>query len=146
MYNERLTEALAVLAQLAPANQTAAAHAVGPFSIAEFGRVIFLINVGVLGSSATVDFKVQASATSGGTYADVSGTSITQITSGATNFVTVEVTREALMASSQGPYIKGVLTVGTAASQAGVVALGAEPRYGPASDFNVVTPTQQLVA
>jgi hypothetical protein len=142
-YNENLTEGLAVLGQLAPANQSTSAKAIGPFNTKYFRRVIFDINLGVLGSSATIDFKVQAAATSGGTYTDVTGTAITQITAGATNFVRVEVRAETLGGASQGPFIKGVLTPGTAASQASVVAYGVAG-YSPASDYNVVTPTQTI--
>jgi hypothetical protein len=123
-YNENLTEGLAVLGQLAPANQSTSAKAIGPFNTKYFRRVIFDINLGVLGSSATIDFKVQAAATSGGTYTDVTGTAITQITAGATNFVRVEVRAETLGGAS-------------------VVAYGVAG-YSPASDYNVVTPTQTI--
>lgn len=145
MINEYITEAMAVLAQLASANQTAAAHAVGPFNTQVCRQVLFIVDLGALGASATVDFKVQASATQAGTYADVANSSITQITAGATNLVLVLVRHETLAAAGVGPWIKGVLTVGTAASQAGVVALGFDTRFKPGSDYNLVTPAQTLV-
>lgn len=142
-YNENLTEALTVLGVLAPASQAAGAGTIGPFNTKLMRRVLFDINLGALGSSATVDFKVQASATSGGTYTDVAGTTVTQITAGATNFLRVEVRAETLGSASQGPWVKGVLTVAVAASQTSVVAYGSAT-YSPGSDYNVVTPAQTI--
>ena len=145
-YNENMTEALAVLGQLASAVQTVAAHAIGPFNMANFRKVLFIVDLGALGTSATVDFKVQAEPTNGGTATDITGAAITQITAGATSLLLVEVRAETVEALGLGPWIKGVLTVGVAASAASVVALGAIARYKPESDYNVVAPTQVVVA
>ncbi len=131
-YNENMSEGLVVLATLPSASQTTGAKAVGPFTI-------------TLGSSATIDFQIQSSATQGGSYVLVPGTAITQITAGASNLVLVELKMETLAILGVGPWIKGVLTPGTAASQGSVIALGS-PKYSPGSDYNVVTPAQILVA
>ena len=144
MFNENMSEGLAVMGWLAPASQTVGTKTVGPFNTQLMRRVIFFVECGALGG--TVDFKVQASATQGGTYADVSGTTVTQVTTGATNLLIVEVSETALMSAGQGPWLKGVLTIGTGASQGSVLALGGSPRYSPASDYSNVAATQTLVA
>ncbi len=144
-YNENMSEGLVVLATLPSASQTTGAKAVGPFTIKSMNRVLFIIDVGTLGSSATIDFQIQSSATQGGSYVLVPGTAITQITAGASNLVLVELKMETLAILGVGPWIKGVLTPGTAASQGSVIALGS-PKYSPGSDYNVVTPAQILVA
>lgn len=46
--------------------------------MANFQGVIFLIVVGVMAASSTADFKVNQCDTSGGTYADLTGTAVTQ--------------------------------------------------------------------
>ena len=145
-YNESLSEGLAVLGQLAPVSHTTT-KTIGPFSTAGFHKVLFILNVGVIGSSGTIDFKVQASETSGGTYSDVTGSAITQITSGATNLVLVEVRAETLGGATShagGPFIKGVQVNAVAASLCSCVALGVYSYY-PSSDKNAVTPTQVIV-
>jgi hypothetical protein len=143
-YNENIGEAIAFLGVQPPASLAVGTHIVGPFSMGMIRRIMFLVNVGALGTSATVDFKVQACATQGGTYADVTGTSITQITSGAKNFATVEAKSESLSNNSQGPWVQGLLTVGVAACLVSVECIGS-PSYAPASFYNVVTPVQAVV-
>ena len=75
----------------------------------------------------------------------VTGTAITQITAGSTNLVLLELRAETLAAKSVGPNVELVITVGTAASYVSAVVLGTAGYY-PSSDYNVVTPTQVLVA
>jgi hypothetical protein len=143
-YNENITEALAVLGQLAPSSLSAAAHTVGPFNTKLFRRIVAIVNIGALGSSATVDVQFKA-INSSSSYVAVTGTTITQITTGSTNLVLVELRAETLAAQNLGPNVELVITVGTAASQVSAVVLGTAGYY-PSSDYNVVTPTQTLVA
>lgn len=44
-----------------------------------FSRVMWVLFTGAAGTGATIDFKIQSSATTGGTFADVSGAALTQI-------------------------------------------------------------------
>ncbi len=143
-YNEQLTEILGVADWLAPASQSVAAHNTTGFSMALVHRVIYVINVGAIAGGATVDFKLQSSATSGGTYNDIAGTPITQITATPAGPVTVELKAETLSSNAIGPWVRGVLTIGTAVAIVDVVALKGGTRYLPA--VNTVTPAQQVVA
>ena len=79
--------------------------------------VTFHIHVGTLGSSGTVDLKVQSCATSGGSYADISGAAITQITTADTS------ARIEVRLSGHHDFVKTVMTVGTAASDVAVLAV-----------------------
>jgi hypothetical protein len=45
-----------------------------------FGGGALLVNAGVIGTSGTVDCKITTSAATGGTYTDVTGAAITQMT------------------------------------------------------------------
>ena len=101
---------------------------------------------GTLGASGTVDMKLQACATSGGTYADVAGCAITQITSGAENIAQLEISAETLMNLNVGPYVKVVVTIGTAASLVSLIVEGGVARYEPAADENIAAVTQTVIA
>ncbi len=109
-------------------------------------RVEFIVMAGDLGSSGTLDFKLQGSADNL-TWADISGKSITQLTQAGTDSnkqAEVEITAEELGALGYR-YVRGVMTVGVATSDCGVVALAGFSRYGPASE-NDLTSVDEIVA
>jgi hypothetical protein len=93
---------------------------------------------GDLGASATLDLKAQDSATSGGTYADISGKAITQLTQAGTDS-----NKQAILnlrsdeLNSGARYVKFAMTVATATSDAGLIVLGF-PRYSTEADLAAV--------
>lgn len=133
-YTEKLSQQLNVIGAYYPASIGASTVLTGAIDLAKHRRVLFLIITGVLGSSATVDFKITQAATSGGTYSDISGKAITQLVkaSNDNNIALVEVAAEELSAGKE--FIKGSITVGTAASILCVIALAASDRYSPSAD------------
>ena len=78
---------------------------------AGYHQAMVVFNAGTVGSSGTVDVKVQESDASGGTYTDVSGAAFTQVT--ASNDDATYVGRVNLNGTKR--FIRVVLTVGTAA-------------------------------
>ena len=70
------------------------------------GVTIILDSAAGTGTSPTLDGKIQSSTTSGGSYADVSGATFTQITSSAASFQTVTVDKRV-----SNRYIKFVGTI-----------------------------------
>lgn len=83
-----------------------------------FEYALFIVSVGTLGTSATVDCKIQDCATSGGIYADISGATITQFVKATDDDAAP---RSILVrCAEQARYLKAVMTVGAAASDAGV--------------------------
>lgn len=141
-YNERITEALAYAARLAPASQSAGTVNLGPVQLAQAKKALFILNLGAFGSSATVDAKVQTSATSGGTYADVAGGAITQQT--ATGLVLIEVRAETLQNLDHNPWVRVSITIATAAVVMSGEVLLAPTDYSPSSLLNT-TVLQTLV-
>jgi hypothetical protein len=134
----KMGERLPVVEQYSPASIAASTVLTGAIDMKNLRRVLFIIQTGVLGASATVDFKITGSATSGGTYADVTGRSITQIVkaTGDNKIAILEVTAEQV--GAQGwRFIKGSLTIGTAASVVGVIALGDGLRYSDAGENDI---------
>jgi len=136
-YTTRLSEQLAVVATIDPDAYSAGAQNSDSIDMKNFRRVIFIVLAGDLGTDATLDFKVQESA-DGSSWSDLSGKAITQLTQAggdSNKQAIVEVAAEEL--SSGKRYVRGVMTIGTAASDAGMVALADTARYLPASDFDL---------
>ncbi len=144
---KKLSEAVAVVACIDPDAYGTGAQTSDWIDMSKFERVLFIVQAGTLGSSATLDFKVQQSAADSGTNpADISGKAITQLTEAGTDSdkqALVEVRADELTAGYR--YIAGVLTVGTATSDAGVLAIASEPNYGPAYDYDLAS-VDEIVA
>ncbi len=146
MYHEQLSEALAVVGTIDPASLAAAEHLTDAIDMSKYRRVLFIITTGVLGTNATIDFTIKQATTSGGSYdLQVGGNSsptkaITQLTKAANDNdqVLVEVRAE----ECTRRWLKGSLTVGTAASLASVVALGAVARQQPVTQLDSVVQTK----
>ncbi|WP_422929196.1 hypothetical protein [Singulisphaera sp. PoT] len=140
-----LTEALAVAADgLHASAVSVGTGTTGAIDLGTFGQVLFVIDTGTLGASATVDFAVVGSSTSGGSYSAISGTSITQINASG-KYALVLVTAEKIQSLGTGiRYIKGQVTVGTATSTVSILALGVLTDYEPASANNPAAVVQTV--
>lgn len=93
----------------------------------------FIVDLGTLGSSATIDFKTQESSddAAADAYADISGSAITQQTQAGTD-ASNTVVALTVNCANQERYLRGVLTIGTATSDAGSVAFLSNPKAAPA--------------
>lgn len=141
MYTERLSEALGVVSCIDPDAYTAAAYNGDVIDMSKYSRVLFLIQVGTMASTSTVDWLLKGDTASGGSFTTtITGKSITQLTEAGADSdkqVVVEVTAEEVAA--QGfRYIRETLTVATAASDAGTVAIGLVDTT-PASALDLAT-------
>ncbi|MCZ2112793.1 MAG: hypothetical protein LC131_02900 [Anaerolineae bacterium] len=144
---QKITEALAVVACIDPDAYGTGAQTSDWIDMSKFERVAFIVQAGTLGSSATLDFKVQQSKLANGSSpADISGKAITQLTEAGTDSdKQVVVSVEASELSDGYRYIAGLMTVGVASSDAGVVAVAMNPNYGPVSDYDLAS-VAELVA
>ena len=103
-----------------------------------WGRVAFVVTAGDIEDTGTVDFKVTECATSGGSYTDLSGKAITQLTTADDDKqAVIEVSADEVGSGMR--YLKGALKTATAASDAAVVALGLDAREEPASDNDLAS-------
>ena len=137
MANANLSERLAVVATIDPDAYGIGEQSSDTIDMQYFDRVMFIVLAGDLGALATLDFKVQESA-DGSTWSDLSGKSITQLTQAGGDSdkqAIVEVKADELSAGYR--YVKGVMTVGTAASDCGMVAIAGDLRYSPAEDYDL---------
>ena len=144
--NELASEALALLYQLKPASVSAGTATIGPVNMTGIPRLLFTVDIGVISGGSTIDAKIQCSATSGGSYADLASSSITQVTVSASGkSVQIEVKGETLAAAGVGPFVKCLITVGTAACIISGKCQALHVSYAPASDNNIAALVQTLV-
>jgi hypothetical protein len=129
----RATEAIGLAATIDSKNGTGSYYSDAISLDADAGRrFVAYVNVGTIGSSATVDFEFQWSATSGGTYATVTGAKITQDTAGSLTH-RVEVTADQVKAAfPTATYMKGYLKTLVAATPTGVVVTAHDQAHMPA--------------
>lgn len=148
-YNAQMTEELAFLASLAPQSLSTGTTNIPSSNGVQFNsfkRIMWIIHTGALGSSGTVDFHVQASSVKASGYATLAGSAsnITQITTGSENIVTVEIKSEYFGSNAIGPYFRGSIVIGTAASLVSVLCLGTCLRYPANTSLNLAVVTQQI--
>jgi hypothetical protein len=149
MYTETLTQALGQLDQIQPSNTAASTVNSSGIDLSKNRRVLYVLEVGAMGASSTVNAILQSSASS--TFAsgvhNLTGGTVNLTTSNANQVITFETTEEAVQNQNAGDkYVRLQVIVGTAASNIAVVGLGAEANHKPASNQNnTTTVSQQLV-
>lgn len=127
-----ISEALSIVGTVDPDAYATGTQLTDAIDMSVNRRVMFIVTVGDLGTAATIDFYVMECATSGGTYTRLTGKNITQLTKTGTDGdkqAIVNVSSEELTSGMR--YLKGSMRVGTAASDAAVIALG-DPIYSDA--------------
>lgn len=144
----KLSEMLAIVEAKDPVSANGANINMTGVNMARFDRLLFILQVGALGSSATVDFRLQQSDAVGGTYANISGKSITQLTDAGTDSnkqACIEIKASELDVNNGKFWVRGQIDVGTAASIVSALVLGQPTRFEPASQFNDTT-VDEIVA
>ncbi len=134
--NAKISEQLAVLATINPISQAAGSVSTGWVNTGNFERLMALVQTGVLGTSATVDAKIQQASDASGTGAkDVTGKAITQIVkaTGDNRQAMINLRPEELDTNNGYEYIRVTLTVGTAASLVCLNLLGSVAKEAPVS-------------
>ena len=145
--NAKGSELLSVLATIDPSSQAAGAASTGWVSVANYFGFLALVQTGVLGTSATVDAKLQQALDSSGTSAkDITGKAITQIVkaTGDNKQALINVKPEELDTVNGFGFIRLSVTVGVAASQTSAQVLGLNPRFAPADASNQAAVVQVI--
>lgn len=138
-------EEYSVVGIIDPDAYTAAAYLTAAIDMSLYADVMAIVMAGDLGTNATLDAKATDSATSGGSYADISGKAITQLTEAGTDS-----NKQAIIhlrgseLNSGKRYVKFSMTVGTATSDAGMIVLG-RPFVKPAT-LSDLTAVDEVVA
>ena len=137
--NSKASEMLAVLATIDPASQAAGALSTGWVSVANHLGFLAVVQTGVLGTSATVDAKLQQALDNAGTGAkDIAGKAITQIVkaTGDNKQALINIKPEELDTVNGFGFVRVTVTVGVAASITSAQLLGVNPRFAPADAAN----------
>jgi hypothetical protein len=127
-----VSEHVVPIAVIQPQAITAGATGVltAAIDMANYEKVMAVLLTGTLGTSGTLDFHAEASATSGGTYATITGKEATQLVkaSNDNDIVIIEVT-QADVAELSKRYVKFNAIAGTANATSGVLVLGVPRHY-----------------
>lgn len=114
----------------------------GWVSLADFGSVMAIVMAGTLGTSATLDAKLEQATDSSGTGAkDITGKSITQLTQAGTDSdkqAIINCRSEELDVANDFTHVRLSMTVAVATSDAGGILLGLDARYEPVTDATTV--------
>lgn len=143
------SERAAVAAVIDPDAYAAGTVTSGWVDMGDFEQIMAVVMAGDLGSSATVDAKLEQATDSSGTGAkDVTGKSITQLTQAGSDDnkqAIINCRGSELDMDNDFNHVRLSLTVGTATSDAGGVVLGMSSRFEPASDYDSST-VDEIVA
>lgn len=137
-----IAESVAIIGTIDPDAYGTGAQVTDVIDMLYWREVMFIVSVGDLGSSATADFAVASSANSDmSSSASLSGKAITQLTQAGSDSdkqAIVRVTSEEVGAAGHR-YIRGTLTIGTAASDAAVIVVGTASRYAPVDAIDLAS-------
>jgi len=140
-FTRELNEILALVSVIDPDEIGTGTSSGDTVDMRMFRRVLFQLAVGDLASGATLDFKLQGSVDGNDPWVDIAGKAITQLTEAGSDDdkqVFVEITAEEANAAGYR-YIRGLLTVGTAAGSVCMLALGDVARYEPVHEFSLAS-------
>lgn len=141
--NMRGSEFVAVVGNIDPDAYGTGTETTGWIAAKDFERFMAIVQAGDLGTSATLDAKLEQASDSSGTGAkDITDKAITQLTqagSDSNKQAVINLKPAEMDMDNDFTHFRLSMTVGTAASDAGAVVLGMDPLYGPASDTDVST-------
>lgn len=143
---ETVTQCVVPMDYVLPSNAAAASYnSASPIDMAKFHSAMYVISVGAIGGSATLDARLQSSATNFGTAHNISQTNITQITA-ANAIVTIEVRSDQITGANAGDrWLRLNTTVGTAALNYSAVGYGFYAPQKPGNQYIPAAVTQQVV-
>jgi hypothetical protein len=139
-YPVTLSESLAVVGVINPDAYTAGTVYTAAIEMNRVNQLVAIVNIGEITGDGTVNFALQQSATSGGSYTTITDKAMTEIETDGDKQVVISL--DASEIGKDKPFVKGNLTTAVAAVDVGVVILGSTARYDPASDFNLGTVAQ----
>lgn len=115
-------------------------YTTGYIDMEQFANVMAIIQAGTLGTSATLDAKIEEAKDSSGTdVQDLSGKAITQLTQAGSDSdkqAVINVAAEEL--SDTYTHVRVSMTIGTASSDAAAIAMGFDARYEPYAQASTV--------
>lgn len=137
------SERAAVVGVIDPDANTAATYTTGWISMSDFQSIMAVIMAGALGTSGTLDAKLEQATDSSGTGAkDVAGSDITQLTQAGTDSdkqAIIQCNTEDLDLANDFSHVRLSMTVAAATSDCAAIVIGFDPRYAPASNNDLAS-------
>ena len=118
----QLSNRVTVNTALAPVSKSAGSTTSAAIDLTGYSGGSLLVSAGVIASSGTVDCKIQTSTATGGSYTDLTGAAITQMTEAGGDSGSSQLVDFKCPAGS--PFVKTVLVNATAAAIQGVYVIG----------------------
>lgn len=141
--NAKPSEVAAVVGVIDPDAYAANTYTTGWVDMRDFLAVMAIVTAGDLGSSATLDAKLEQATSSGGAgVKDVTSKAITQLTQAGTDSnkqAVINCRAEELDVDGGFRYVRLSMTVAVATSDCAGLVLGFNPARGPASDTDAAT-------
>lgn len=138
-----------ILGSIDPDAYAAGTYTTGWIDMSKYFALLACVLAGTLGAGATLNAKVQQATDGAGTGAkDVAGLAITPFTQagGDSNKQSlINVTQADLDRNNGFGFVRLSMTIATAASDAGAVVLGMDPRYGDA-EANDLASVKEIVS
>ncbi len=139
----RPSDRAAVVGVIDPDAYGTGTETTGWIDMGKYSALLALIMAGTLGSSATLDAKIEQAQDGSGTGAkDVSGAAITQLTKAGGDDdkqALINLWSEDLDVDNGFTHVRLSMTVGTAASDAGAVVLGMDKRHDAAAEGDLAS-------
>lgn len=136
--NLKPSQRVAIVGNIDPDAYAASTVTTDWIAAKDFFNFMAIVQAGTLGSSATVDAKLeQATSAAGAGAKDISGKAITQLTQAGTDSdkqAIINLRSDELDIANDFTHFRLSITVGTATSDAGGIVLGFDPRFGPANE------------
>ncbi len=141
---EQLTQGLSIAAAVSPQTlNNASANSGNGIDMSKFRRAIAVVLVGSVTGGGSLTAKLQAAATSGGSFSDIAGSTITAITA-STKQASIEIRDDEMPAGTQ--FLRVVLTEGGAQNVVcAAVLLGGEGDWRPVNKQDPASVAQRLV-
>lgn len=132
----KLSEALLVVSCIDADAYSAGTYLGDAVDIGSFDRLLYVLTLGDMAGTSTVDYRLDGSTATGGTYYTLTkaATQLTQAGSDDNKQVVIEVTAAEVKAAGY-QFVKDRLLVATAASDAGSIGFGYRARYEPGTDL-----------
>lgn len=146
--NSLASERISLVAVIPPQSLGTGATNSGWIPLANYGRLMAIVQTGVLGTLATVDAKWQIADNSSGTNPIDATTAapLVQVLKAAGDNKQAVMNFDVNAAVPYNkPYARLVVTIGAAASLGGVVILGIDPKYQPGASTDSLTTVVQTV-
>lgn len=136
------SEDAAVVATIDPDSNGVATHTSDYVDMGKFGKLMAIVQLGILGVAATVDAKlVQATDAAGTGKKDITGKALAQLVKATDDDKQgiINLRDEELDVNGGFAFVAIEMAVGAAASQSSAVLLGMQPRYAPASESDLAS-------